>query len=382
MAGIYIHFPFCKQKCNYCNFYSLPLGKQGSVTENLKNQFVKALLKEIQLQKQYLEGETIKSIYFGGGTPSLLSQNEIKTIINQLYNCYNIECNAEITFEANPDDLDRKKLIELKWSLINRLSIGIQSFFDSDLQYLSRVHKTEQGIKSIIEAKEAGFDNISIDLIYGIPGLTSDNWFKILETTFSLGIQHISAYSLTVERKTTLAHFIKKGKLRNVDENDSNDQYNILRTQAKINDFIHYEISNFCKKGFYSLHNSNYWRMTKYLGLGPSAHSFNGYSRQWNISNTQQYIKSINIGAVPFVIENLSLSQQYNEYILTSIRTIWGCDPDYIINNFGNKYYSVFIKSIKKHIKRGQVVKKSGRFVLTGSGKIFVDGITADLFYD
>jgi oxygen-independent coproporphyrinogen-3 oxidase len=373
MAGIYIHIPFCKQKCHYCNFYSLTSEKYRSV-------FIDVLIKEIALQKNYLKGEEIETIYFGGGTPSLLSSYEIKRIIDNLALFHNINTDAEITLEANPDDITREKITELRKTPVNRFSIGIQSFFDEDLKYLNRVHSGREAGLSVKTVLDAGFENMSIDLIYGIPTLSNEQWQANIEKFFSFGIPHLSSYALTVEPKTALEVLIRKGKMKNVDEEKAVRQFRILMRTMKEKDFIHYEISNFSREGFYSKHNRSYWQGKKYLGLGPSAHSFDGNSRQWNISNLSKYIEAVNAGGKIVEKEILTKEQKYNEYVMTSLRTIWGTNTKYILEEFGKTLENHYFKGVRKHIKAGFVMQDNTVFRLTDRGKIFADGIASDLF--
>lgn len=373
MAGIYFHIPFCRQKCHYCNFYSVASDKN-------KKAFLKALHKEIELQKIYLEKMPIETIYFGGGTPSLLSADEINLLMEQVQTHFMISDKAEITFEANPDDLSKSYLNSLKGTPVNRFSIGVQSFIKEDLEYLNRIHSAKQAYQSIKDAQDAGFENLSIDLIYGIPTLTEANWNRNLEVFFDLGLPHLSAYALTVEPKTALDVLIRKQKMKAIEEDQILKHFQILVEQMKQNAYTHYEISNFCKEPFYSLHNKNYWFRKSYLGLGPSAHSFNGNSRQWNVSNTLKYISSINAGVIPTEIEELSMDQKYNEYILTSLRTVWGTDANYILNQFGISYLDNFSKGVKNYINEHKIVVEKDRYCLTDSGKLYADGIAADLF--
>jgi oxygen-independent coproporphyrinogen-3 oxidase len=373
MAGIYIHIPFCKQKCHYCNFFSV-------ATTKWKDEFVMALLKEIKLRQDYLQGETVNTVYFGGGTPSLLRIEHLVLIISHLAKHFAIDQNAEITLEANPDDLGLEYLKELKTTPVNRLSIGIQSFFDDDLKYLHRVHSAGEAMKAIELARNAGFNNLTIDLIYGIPTLTDDKWAKNLDIFFSLNIPHLSAYSLTVEQKTPLALLIQKGKYAPMDENLSIGHFRMLQEQAKVHDFIHYEISNFAKEGYYSRHNSIYWLGGHYLGLGPSAHSFNGSSRQWNVSNISQYIKLDDFQTSVEEKEVLTFDQQYNEYIMTSLRTVWGCDTVHIRNVFGDKYEKHIAENSKRYLSQGHLYLEGTKYFLTDEGKLFADGIAVGLF--
>ncbi len=373
MAGIYIHIPFCKQKCHYCNFYSLASIKY-------RNVFIDALVKEIALQKDYLEGEEIETIYFGGGTPSLLSSDEIEKIIDELAIFHKINRNAEITLEANPDDITSEKIRKLRQSPINRFSIGIQSFFDGDLKYLNRVHSGSEAETSVKTVLDAGFENMSIDLIYGIPSLSDENWQANIEKFFSFNIPHLSSYALTVEPQTALDILIKKGKMNNIDDEKAALQFLFLIQAMDDKSFIHYEISNFSKESCYSKHNTSYWQGKKYLGLGPSAHSFDGNSRQWNISNISKYIKSLNNSGINAEKETLTKEQKYNEYVMTSLRTIWGTSINYILENFGESYEKYYLKEIKKHIKEGNVISGNGVLQLTHRGKLFADGIASDLF--
>ena len=303
MAGVYVHIPFCKQKCHYCNFYSV-------VSVKYREPFLKALLFEIGQRKSYLNREKINTIYFGGGTPSLLGFEELISIIEKIKNSFHVDTAVEITLEANPDDLNANKLKRLKnETSVNRLSIGIQSFFDDDLHYLNRVHDAHQAYHSIELAKKQGFNNLTIDLIYGIPGLIRKKWIKNLEIFFSFNLPHLSSYSLTVEPKTALLTFIRQGKMENIDENKSIEHFKILMEKTTENGYIHYEISNFAKKGYYSKHNSLYWLGGHYIGFGPSAHSYNGVSRQWNVPNMKQYIEAEKTKKIIFDKEVLSKNQ-------------------------------------------------------------------------
>ena len=377
MASIYLHIPFCKQACYYCDFHF-------STTMRLKDDFVKALLDEIKLQKDYLDDEPIKTIYFGGGTPSLLTYDNLMEILDTIFATYIIGVNPEITLEANPDDLSLMKLKELSKTPINRLSIGVQSFFDEDLRFMNRVHNANEAIKSIKYAQDVGLDNLTIDLIYGTPTLSYDNWKKNLETAFSLEIPHLSCYCLTIEPKTALADFIKKGKTPNVDEQMCASQFEIMLELMEKNGYEQYEISNFCKDERYSKHNSAYWLKENYLGLGPSAHSFNGNSRQWNIANNSLYIESISKGIIPQEKEILTIAQQFNEYILTSLRTKWGVNIYRVEKDFGGEIKSTFMKQVNEYIDKGLLVldDKKEVVLLTKEGKLLADNITSDLFLD
>lgn len=373
MAGIYIHIPFCKHKCNYCNFFSVASVKY-------RDSFVDALLYEMEMRNSYLKGETVNTIYFGGGTPSMLTTDEINAIIAKAQQLFSLNDELEITLEANPDDLDVEKTKCLKNDTpVNRLSIGIQSFFDDDLQYLDRIHTGSDARKAIENVQKAGFRNISIDLIYGIPGLTLEKWNQNLNLFFNYDIPHLSSYSLTVEPKTALQYQIQKQQRPEVDEELNIRHFEILQKKIKEHNFIHYEISNFAKEGFYSKHNSIYWLGDYYLGLGPSAHSFNGSSRQWNVAAVKSYVESNMIDKIVAEKEMLTLDQLFNEYVMTSLRTSWGCDLEHINNVFGKKFTDYFIKNIKPFVNKKQVVQQGNRFVLSDSGKLFADGIAAEI---
>jgi len=374
LAGIYIHIPYCKQKCHYCNFYSFASTRYRDI-------FVESLLKEISLRKNYLTNEKINTIYFGGGTPSVLNINEINDILKHVYNTFDINDDIEITLEANPDDLNKEKLSDLKnFTEVNRLSMGVQSFFDDDLKYLNRVHNSQNAIKSIELAKQAGFENMTIDLIYGIPGLTEKKWRQNLKIFFDFNINHLSSYSLTVEPKTALNTLINKKKIAPVVEEESIKHFDILLEETEKNNFIHYEISNFAHEGYYSKHNSIYWLGAHYAGFGPSAHSFNGKTRQWNVANMKQYVESDTIEKLVEEEEILTTEQRYNEYVMTSLRTNWGCDTVHIENVFGKKYVKLFDNEAVKHIEKNNILKENSVYKLTKQAKIFADGIASDFF--
>jgi len=373
LAGIYLHIPFCRQKCHYCNFYSLASFKY-------KDEFLKALHTEIILQKGYLANEPVETIYLGGGTPSLLSRTELDTIFNALYKYFNIVPDAEITLEANPDDLEKSKIRELGNSPVNRLSIGIQSFFNDDLKYLNRVHNAEQAKTCIHVAKDAGFEDLTIDLIYGIPTLTGEKWQKNLEIFTGFNLLHLSAYALTVEPHTPLDILIRKHKMKPVEDERIVNHFNQLMDFASAHNYLHYEISNFCRDYHFSKHNTGYWLGKKYLGLGPSAHSFNGDSRQWNISNVMKYAGSLDEGILPAEKEILSINQKYNEFIMVSIRTIWGVDISALNQRFDMDIADHFLKQIETFILSGQVIKEGENYSLTRAGKFFADRIAANLF--
>lgn len=373
MAGIYIHIPFCKQACNYCNFYfSTSLGN--------KTAFVDALIKEIALSKDYLEGEQIETIYFGGGTPSILSIDELKRILDALNKQYDLNALQEFTIETNPDDLTSEKIAELstlKAMGLNRFSIGIQSFNDEDLQYMNRAHNSGEALTAVKKVQDAGFDKITIDLIYGTPTMNDEQWLQNLETAFALNVPHISSYALTVEPKTILANKIKKGESKMVSDEQGASQFNILMNEMRKHGYEQYEISNFAKPGRYAVHNTNYWRGKHYLGLGPSAHSFNTHARRWNVANNISYINSIAKGVLPYEEEVLTPAQQVNERIMTALRTQWGLSVD--------RFELLVVSEIKsnlQHVDKAHYTFENGVLILTQQGKLFADAIAAELFIE
>ncbi len=376
MSGIYIHIPFCMQKCHYCNFYAIASTKY-------REPFVDALISEIKLRHGYLTDSKINTIYFGGGTPSMLTTDEINKILQEITFHFQLSSNVEITLEANPDDLTDEKLAALKnHTPINRLSMGVQSFFSDDLEYLNRVHDGSQARQSIELALKHGFSNMTIDLIYGIPTLTDEKWLENLSIFFDYGLPHLSSYSLTIEPKTALDVLIGKKKMMGIDEKQSIRHFEMLLQQSERNDLIHYEISNFAKAGYYSKHNSIYWLGGHYVGFGPSAHSFNGISRQWNVSNMKQYIEADVAEKIVAEKEVLTTTQCYNEYVMTSLRTNWGCDIEHINNVFGETYSKFFEDHIATFVAQQKVYKKANSYCLTRQGKLFADGIASDLFRD
>jgi oxygen-independent coproporphyrinogen-3 oxidase len=375
MAGIYIHIPFCKQACHYCDFHF-------STSLKMKDDFIKALLNEIALQKDFFDtGEIIETIYFGGGTPSLLDQKDLDSIFTAIHQYFNVAADAEITLEANPDDLTAAKLRMLYSTPVNRLSAGIQSFDDTELQWMNRAHNSQMALSCIHDAQAAGFENISVDLIYGSPVLSDEQWIKNLETAFAMQVPHLSCYSLTVEERTPLDSQIKKGISLPVDENKSAAQFSILMELAASHGFEQYEISNFCRQGKYSRHNSNYWEGVPYLGLGPSAHSFDGTARQWNIKNNIQYIRSIEKKEIPFTREVLSAENAYNEQVMIALRTSQGISGEAIEKRHGKSFASYFSHTIERYIADNSVEKVDGWYRLTMKGKYFADRIASDLFY-
>ena len=374
MSGIYLHIPFCKSKCAYCNFFSL-------VTEKKMDDYVSALKKEIINRKSYLGDDVVKTIYFGGGTPSLLPVKYVEEILELLHENYNIISNPEVTLEINPDTIDKDKMMSLKRLGVNRMSVGIQSFNDDDLRYLGRRHDSRHALQVLDDLSGVGFDRITLDLIYGMPTLTEEKWNHNLDIFFSTGISHLSAYALTVEPKTILGQKIEKEELREVSEEETIRHYNILVERTKENGFEHYEISNFAKEGCRSQHNSIYWQDVKYLGLGPSAHSYDGNSRQWNVSNLTKYIQLIDTDTECYYEkEILSKEDKFNEYVMTSLRTSWGCNIEKIERDYGKSYAHNFLKDIKKYLDSGIMLMKDNNFFLTDEGMLFADGIAADLF--
>ncbi len=372
MAGIYIHIPFCKQICHYCDFHKELLSEKT-------NNMLDAMKKEIELQKKYLEGELIETVYFGGGTPSVLTVDQISSLYDAIKKHHQVDSEVEITIEVNPDDLQTDYLKRLRRKGINRISIGIQSFFDEELKILNRRHTSEQSRDAINQSVNAGFENISIDLMYGIPGADSSHWEKSIDITLKQPIQHISAYHLTIEPGTRFATLLKKGQLKLMEEDESVEQFRMLVNKLKEHDYLHYEISNFCKEAFFSKHNTNYWKQKKYLGIGPSAHSFNGNSRQWNVSNNSKYIEGIKRKIIPCKKEILDLKTRYNEYILTSLRTMWGADLKYIEETFSKEAKDYCVSLSNRFIDYGMVARKDDSLVLTHQGKFISDNIISEL---
>jgi len=374
MAGIYIHVPFCRKACHYCNFHF-------SVSLKSKNDFIAALLKEMGLQQNYLQQEAITSIYLGGGTPSLLEADELQQIFRRLRALFTIAPDAEITLEANPDDISPVKLQAWKAVGINRLSIGIQSFFERDLVWMNRAHNAVQARHCIVLAQEAGFGNLSIDLIYGTPVLTDEQWQENVSTAIAFNIPHLSCYALTVEPGTALQKMIIQHKKEDTDTEKQARHFLLLMDWLQQADYEHYEISNFARPGSRSRHNSSYWAGKKYLGLGPSAHSFNGSSRQWNIANNGLYIQSVEKNILPFEEEILTDTQRLNEYIMTSLRTQEGIDLNYTALTFGENARQQLQTNSSKFIATEKLQLNREALQLTKEGKLFADGIAADLFF-
>lgn len=341
---------------------------------------LKALRRELLLRKNYLGNQAIETIYFGGGTPSLLSANELQMLLGEIVDQFDVSSNAEITIEANPDDLNPQRVKELRQTLINRFSIGIQSFFEEDLRWMNRAHTAIEAQSSIKRVQDAGFENITADLIYGYPLLSNPKWEHNIQELIQLHIPHISSYSMTVEPATALSAFIKKGEQKAMDEGQSAAQFLILMEQLEEAGFEHYEISNFAKPGSYSKHNSNYWEGVSYLGIGPSAHSFNGESRQWNISNNAKYIDQIQNGKIPSEIEVLTKENRINEYIMTSLRTSKGMDLNKIKDQFGSDYANEIKNNLEPLIEKNWILMTEQLITLTTDGKLFADHIASELF--
>ncbi|RPG33391.1 MAG: radical SAM family heme chaperone HemW [Muricauda sp. TMED12] len=378
MSGIYIHIPFCKQACHYCDFhFSTQLGK--------KEAMVQTIAKEMVLRKSEVEDE-VETIYFGGGTPSVLSNKEIEFLIQTVYDNYKVIDHPEITLEANPDDLvssraqSRSLFLDYKNAGINRLSIGIQSFFDEDLKLMNRAHNAGEAEQCIKEAKQY-FDNITIDLIYGIPGMDNERWKSNIQRALDFGLPHISSYALTVEPRTALKKFIEKGVVPDVDDEQAQEQFHILVDMLAEQGFVNYEISNFGKPGFFSKNNTAYWLGKKYLGVGPSAHSFDGKNRGWNIRNNPTYIKKINEGILPIEVEALSQSDRYNEAVMTGLRTVWGVSLEKIEKEFGLTYLDYLNQQAQKYVEQGLLQLVDGKLLTTKKGKFLADGIASDLFF-
>ncbi len=371
MAGIYIHIPFCKQACNYCNFHF-------STSLKHKDDLIDAILLEIdQRASKWLRSE-FDTVYFGGGTPSLLQIEDIDRLLGKLHQIFSISSRSEITLEANPDDLTIKKLQAYRQMGINRLSIGVQSFFDTDLQQLNRSHNTQQAERSILLAQESGFDNITIDLIYGIPGLSDRMWLQNIQKVIDFNIPHVSAYALTIEPKTALAWQIKNRKFPKVSEEQSAGQFFLLREKLLAHGFEHYEISNFAKKSYESKHNSHYWQNVPYLGLGPAAHSYKDNQRRWNVANNALYIKNITTDKY-FETENLTNKDIFNELIMTGLRTSQGVNLENIAD-LGDKYLHFLEKQIFKYLENKQLIIKNNFLKSDPKALFVIEGIIRDLF--
>lgn len=373
MAGIYIHIPFCRQKCHYCNFHF-------SVSQRNKEKLIEAICIEIERRKSFIKGEKIETIYFGGGTPSVLNASELNKIMKVVRKSFVLNQNPEITLEANPDDLNSEYLIQLNDIGFNRLSIGIQSFDEADLKLMNRSHSSKQARQSIENALKAGFENLSIDLIFSMPGSDIEKWKSNLTKALEYPIPHFSFYNLTLENRTALHHFVEQGKVKMLSDEEMAGQFSFTMEFMENAGFEHYEISNYARPGRYARHNTSYWQGKNYLGVGPSAHSFDGQARSWNIANNPKYIKSIMSGEFLLQTEILSQDEKYNEFIMTGLRTQWGCDLDRL-KDFGKKYEEYFIAEISKEMQKGRVFRDDKTFILSKEGKVFADEVASNLFF-
>ena len=372
MAGIYIHIPFCKQACYYCDFHF-------STSLKKKDELVQTLVKELELRKTEFSNIDVETIYFGGGTPSLLTNDELLMLIDSVYQNYNVIDNPEITLEANPDDLSVPRIKELAITPVNRLSIGIQSFFESDLKLMNRAHNAEEA-KACLKEATKHFDNISLDLIYGIPGATNEQWLENIDIALGYKVPHISSYALTIEPKTALAAFIKKGVIDDVDDEQAHEQFHMLKEKLDDAGFVHYELSNFGKPGYFSKNNSAYWQGKPYLGIGPSAHSFNGKQRGWNVRNNSKYINSIQQNELPIETETLTKTDQYNEYIMTGLRTIWGVSLTKVEEDFGTLLKDYLLEQANIFINQHLLYIDEDHLRVTKKGQFLSDGIASELF--
>ena len=374
MAGIYIHIPFCKRRCIYCDFFSTTQSEK-------KTAYVHSLCQELELRKDYLEGEEIETIYLGGGTPSQLSQQELETIFSYIYKIYKVKKDAEITLEANPDDLTQEYVNQLRQLPINRISMGIQTFQEETLKVLHRRHTAVQAIEAFQRCREAGFHNISIDLMYGLPGETLETWKQDLHQALELHPEHISAYHLIYEEDTILWKLREEQKVKEADEDLSVTLFTTLIDELTKAGYQHYEISNFCLPELHSKHNSSYWTGKKYLGCGPSAHSFNGISRQWNVSSLEEYMEGIEKGKPYYEIEELDIYTRYNDFVITSIRTCWGMPLSHLRTTFGEELYHYCLRMAKPHLEQGVLDISEGTMKLTKKGIFVSDGIMSDLLW-
>ncbi|HQH23187.1 MAG TPA: radical SAM family heme chaperone HemW [Bacteroidales bacterium] len=371
MAGIYLHIPFCRQQCHYCDFYRV-------VSHGDNSLFIDALKKEMIIRKDYLAGSNVSTVYFGGGTPSLLKAEETASILDHIRNLFRVDSEAEITLEVNPDDVSHKYMKDLHRAGVNRISIGIQSFRDEDLKLMNRRHTADQGREALDIIRKSGFDNVSADLIYGIPGMGTENWAANIDEILSFDIRHLSAYHLSIEPGTVFFRMKEKGQISEVDEDESTAEFNLLLDKTGKAGFINYEISNFGKPGYFSIHNTNYWKQVPYLGLGPSAHSYNGYSRQWNISDVKNYIRSVNAGKPLFEKEELDIRTKFNEYVMTSLRTMWGIDLLYVERIFEKEGYDYVVNLSGKFIDYGLMRQDNNNLFLTSQGMMISDNIISE----
>jgi oxygen-independent coproporphyrinogen-3 oxidase len=375
MAGIYFHIPFCKQACHYCNFHF-------STSLQLKESVIDGMLKEIAQRAAYLPDKKVSSIYFGGGTPSLLTRAEIVRFFEQLHHFFDIEKDAEITLEANPDDLSKAYLEELSQTPVNRLSIGIQSFKEEDLRFMNRAHNAAEARVCIDNALAMGFESLTVDLIYGAPTTSDKDWADNLATIFEYPVNHLSCYALTVEEKTALHHFVKTGKVPAIQEEKAARQFEYLIAAATAVGFLHYEISNFAQPGHFARHNSSYWQGEPYLGIGPGAHSYDGHSRQWNVANNARYAKAFQAETATdfFEQETLSIEDRYNEYVMTGLRTIWGVEQT-TLAAMGPSFEGHFISNAQQFLEEGIMLKEGSHYRLSAAGRLLADGVAAALFY-
>lgn len=373
MAGIYIHIPFCKQACHYCDFHF-------STSMKYKNELLAAIKKEILLRRDYLQEQPVGSIYLGGGTPSLLSASEVDTLIDTIHANFPVDPAVEITLEANPDDLTREKVGDLRKSLVNRFSIGVQSFYEEDLRWMNRAHNAQEAESALKRVQDAGFENITADLIYGYPLLSDEKWMHNIGQMVEFEIPHISAYSMTIEPQTALASLIAKGSQTPMNEGQSAGQFLMLVDALGRQGYEQYEISNYARDELYSRHNTNYWKGVPYLGIGPSAHSFNGLERQWNVANNYKYMEAIEKGEVPAELEVLSRADRFNEYMMTSLRTKWGVDAEYLKRNFEEEFNAEIQETLERKIASGKIKSEQGIYSLTLEGKLLADQIASDLF--
>ena len=374
MAGLYLHIPFCRQACVYCDFHF-------STSLKYREPMVNAILREMELQKDFFKGETLQSLYFGGGTPSVLEHEEIVALVQRAFKTFRWAADPEITLEANPDDLSQEKLTQLKAAGINRLSIGVQSFRDSDLQFMNRSHNAEQSISCLQNARQAGFNNITLDLIYGLPNMDDEAWKDQVRQALNLGVPHISSYALTVEPRTALHHKIEKGEHPPLDEEQAARQFKILWEMLDKAGFEHYEVSNFARPGFRARHNSSYWQGRPYLGVGPSAHSFRAMHRYWNVSNNALYRKAIEKGELAQEYEELSEKDRFNEYLMTALRTREGLNLLEIEKTFAPEYSYYLMKEVEPVLRKGQLHLRDRRLFIPQEWRFHSDGIAASLFY-
>lgn len=376
MAGLYIHIPFCESKCIYCDFYSM------ANNNHLIDKYINALLVEAAQRKNELNSETITTVYLGGGTPSLLSITQLSKLVNGLKKVFDFSDVEEFTIEVNPDDVTADYIQQAKSLGINRVSMGVQSFCDEDLRFINRRHTAKQATDAIHIIKEAGIDNISIDLIYGIPGQNIEIWKNNVDTAISLSVQHISAYTLMYEKGTRLSVMRSLGKITEVDDDVVAAMYDYLVAQLKSNGYIHYEISNFALPGFHSRHNSSYWNLTPYLGLGVAAHSFDGTVRRFNPSNLKKYLDALGEGNLCVEVENITQAEKYDEYVMLRLRTADGIDADELMHRFGEEYYQFFIEKAKPLVSEGSLINENGRYYIPENHIMISDNITCDLLWD